>query len=251
MLTGDNRRAAESVARSVGIDEVIAEVLPSDKEEVVRKLSESGQVCMVGDGINDAPALARASVGMAIGCGTDIAVDTADVVLMTDGLMGVVHALDIGKATLKNIKENLFFAFLYNCIGIPLAAGAFGVNLPPMFGALAMSLSSTSVVLNALRLSRHKPRGLCNCRKAEKDAYTEKTEINKEKENEEMTKVYKVEGMMCPHCEKRVKDAVEALTAVAEATPSHKEGSLTVTFKEAIDDKAVIDAITNAGYEVK
>lgn len=250
MLTGDNKRSAEAIARSVGIDEVIAEVLPSDKEAVIRSLSKDGPVCMVGDGINDAPALVRADLGMAIGRGTDVAIEAADVVIMTGGLIGVAHALDIGRATLGNIKENLFFAFVYNFIGIPLAAGVFDVNLPPMFGALAMSLSSTSVVLNALRLGRHKPRGLCNCRLGLSDEGENKINDNTER-IEKMTKVYKVEGMMCPHCEKRVRDAALALEAVAEAIPSHKEGTLTVTFKSECDDKALIDAITNAGYPVK
>ncbi len=247
MLTGDNRVTAEAVAKSVGIDEVIAEVLPSGKEEVIRSLKKEGSVCMVGDGINDAPALALADVGMAIGCGTDIAIDTADVVIMTGGLMAVPHALSIGRMTLKNIKENLFFAFCYNVIGIPLAAGLFGVNLPPMFGALAMSLSSSSVVLNALRLGRKRlPAGesdaVCEC---------ENNEAFDKIGDKEMKEVFNVVGMMCPHCERRVKEAVESLESVVEAIPSHKDGTLTVTFVGECDSQAVIEKIVLAGYEVK
>ena len=245
MITGDSETVAKSVADSVGIDEVVAGVLPDGKESVVRSLMSEGRVAMVGDGINDAPALTRADVGIAIGRGTDIAIDSADVVLVSGGLLDVAHALDIGRSTLKNIKENLFWAFLYNCIGIPLAAGALGVTLPPMFGAFAMSLSSFSVVMNALRLNLWKP----------KISYQNKNilPINKEEQigREEMIKEFTVTGMMCPHCEARVKSVLEQIPGIALAMASHAEKKVTVTLTDNVDDLVIVKAITDAGYKVQ
>ncbi len=243
MLTGDNEKSARAVARSVGIDEVIAGVLPDGKESVIRELSTGSRVAMVGDGINDAPALTRASVGVAVGRGTEVAIDSADVVLMSDRLLDVAAAVGIGRAALMNIRENLGWAFLYNIIGIPMAMGVFGLTLSPMFGALAMSLSSFSVVMNALRLNLWRPKH-------------EKTGKNKDKNNTEreikdMKVTMLVEGMMCPHCEARVKKVLEAIDGVAEAIPSHKSGTVEITLDSEVANDVLAAAVTDAGYEVK
>jgi Cu2+-exporting ATPase len=244
MITGDNERCARSIGMAVGVDEVISGLMPGEKEKVVKELSEAGRVVMVGDGINDAPALTRADVGMAIGRGTDIAIDSADVVLVRSTLLDVVSALKLSRATLKTIYENLFWAFIYNLIGIPLAAGAFiylfGWELNPMFGALAMSLSSFSVVMNALRLN------LKNFFKK-----YEKTNNYTLKEEEEMVKVLEIDGMMCPHCEARVKQVLESLSGVLCADVSHKNGTARVISNAELSDAELTDAVTNAGYKVK
>ena len=249
MLTGDNKRTADSIARQVGIDEVIADVLPDGKEAVVRTLRESGRVAMVGDGINDAPALTSADVGIAIGRGTDIAIDSASVVLTGKSLSEVADAIGIGRATLMNIRENLFWAFIYNCVGIPFAAGLFGLALAPMFGALAMSLSSFFVVMNALRLNLYRPKvGFSNKKGGEPlEAHTAN---ETEKGEEKVEKVIKVRGMMCPHCEARVKSAVEAIDGVKSAVASHKDGTVTVSLDKEIPDGVIEKAITEQGYNV-
>lgn len=240
MLTGDNSRTAAAIAEQVGVDEVVSDVLPADKETQVRRLMEQGTVAMVGDGINDAPALTRADLGIAIGAGTDIAMDAADVVLMHSRLSDVPAAIRLGRATLRNIRQNLFWAFMYNTIGIPLAAGAFiallGWEMNPMFGAAAMSMSSFCVVTNALRLNYVK-------------LYAKKSAIN-EKEETSMEKVIKVEGMMCPHCEAHVKKALEVIAGVASAVPSHVSGTVVVTLSADVDDAVLTAAIEAAGYKV-
>ncbi len=243
MLTGDNRRTADAVADAVGIDEVRAELLPADKEAAIRTLSEEGRVIMVGDGINDAPSLGRADVGMAIGGGTDIAVESADVLLVRESLSGVVNAVRLGKAVLRNIKENLFWAFIYNTLGIPVAAGVllpiFGIELSPMLGAAAMSVSSLCVVSNALRLNTFR----------EKKFITE--EKKTKKENKKVTVTMKIEGMMCPHCEARVKSALEAIDGVLSAEVSHKSGEALITVDgDNFDRKILDDAVQNQGYNV-
>ncbi len=243
MLTGDNKATAEAVRQSVGIDEAIAEVLPTDKEARVRALMEGGRkVAMVGDGINDAPALTRADIGIAIGAGTDIAIESADVVLMKDSLMDVVTAMELSRKVVKNIHMNLFWAFFYNVLGIPVAAGAlypaFGIQLSPMIGSAAMSLSSVSVVLNALRLRFFRPRN------APEDERIEKTR----KEEKTMKKVIGVEGMMCAHCQMHVKKALEAVDGVESAEVSLENKNATVTMTRDVGDKALKDAVTEAGY---
>ena len=258
MLTGDNERTARAIGRQAGVDEVIAGILPEGKESVIRTLKKKGKTCMVGDGINDAPALTRADMGIAIGAGTDIAIDAADVVLMKSRLLDVPAAIRLSRATLKNIHENLFWAFFYNVIGIPLAAGAlyplFHLKLNPMFGAAAMSLSSFCVVSNALRLN------LFPVRSARKDkplkhpvtadAVAADTTINNEKENTSMTKTMKIEGMMCGHCEAAVKKALEALPQVAEAAVSHENGTAVVTLNEAVADEVLKKAVEDKDYTV-
>lgn len=236
MLTGDNAVTAAAVAQRVGVDEVIAGVLPSSKADAVEKAKSNGAVAMVGDGINDAVALTAADIGMAIGAGTDIAVSSASVVLTKSSLNGVVDAIRLSRATVRNIKQNLFWAFVYNIIGIPLAAGVFvswlGWELSPMIGAAAMSVSSALVVLNALRLN-----------------FFGKASRNKKMEDKKMEKVYKVEGMMCPHCEARAKQAVEAIDGVVKAEPNHKKKRIAVTFAAEANDAAVKSAIESAGYK--
>ena len=254
MLTGDNEVTARAIANRLGDVEFIAEVLPDGKEEVVRSLMKDGRVAMVGDGINDAPALVRADVGVAIGNGTDIAIDSADVVLMRPALSQLTGAIRLSRATLRIIHENLFWAFIYNTLGIPLAAGTFihlfGWELTPMFGAAAMSLSSFCVVTNALRLNIKrifKKAAVNDCKNAEK---CDKTNIHTIKEQEKMEKIIKVEGMMCPHCEAHVKSALEAIDGVDSAVASHKEGTVTVTLSKVVDDKVLADTITAQGYKV-
>ena len=256
MLTGDGRATAERIAREVGIDEVRAQLLPEDKEGAVRELMKEGKCAMVGDGINDAPALTAADVGIAIGRGTDIAIEAADVVLMREGLIGVASAIDIGRSALRNIRENLFFAFLYNCLGIPLAAGLFGLTLSPMFGAAAMSLSSFSVVMNALRLNlwregRLKARATrvkLNGGKSIANAEENTENLNK-KEEEKMIKVFVLDGMMCPHCEARVKKTVEAIDGVVSAEAVHFDGTLTVEMTKDVSAE-IVKAVTDQGYPV-
>ena len=239
LLTGDNERTAAAIARQVGVDEVISDVLPADKEECVRRLMAQGPTAMVGDGINDAPALTRAHLGVAIGAGTDIAMDAADAVLMHSRLSDVPAALRLGRATLRNIRENLFWAFIYNAIGIPLAAGVFiswlGWELNPMFGAAAMSLSSFCVVTNALRLNFVK-------------LHPMHTDTNK-KEEISMEKIIKVEGMMCPHCEAHVKKALEVIPGVTAAVASHTAGTATVTLSEDVDVAVLRAAVEAQGYK--
>ncbi len=246
MLTGDNARTAQAVGREAGVDEVIAGVLPEGKESVIRRLREQGKVMMVGDGINDAPALTRADVGVAIGAGTDIAIDAADVVLMKSRLADVPAAIRLSRATLRNIHENLFWAFIYNVIGIPLAAGVwiplFGWQLNPMFGAAAMSLSSFCVVTNALRLN------FFNIRSAKRDRKI-KTQIQV-KETKTMEKTMKIEGMMCPHCEARVKKCLEALPEVTEAIVSHEKGTAVLTLNAEIADSTLKKTVEDQGYTV-
>ena len=246
MLTGDNERTARAIGAQAGVDEVIAGVLPEGKEQVIRQLKEKGRVAMVGDGINDAPALTRADMGIAIGAGTDVAIDAADVVLMKSRLRDVPAAIRLSRATLTNIHENLFWAFFYNVIGIPLAAGVwypvFGWKLNPMFGAAAMSLSSFCVVTNALRLN------LFDIRSTRKDKKIKKN--HKEKENKTMTKTMKIEGMMCGHCEARVKKTLEAVAGVSEAVVSHETGTAVVTLSEAVSDDVLKKAVEDQDYKV-
>ena len=245
MLTGDNERTARAIGKQAGVDEVIAGVLPDGKESVIRSLKETGKVAMVGDGINDAPALTRADIGIAIGAGTDIAVDAADVVLMKSRLTDVPAAIRLSRATLRNIHENLFWAFFYNVIGIPLAAGVwipiFQWKLNPMFGAAAMSLSSFCVVSNALRLN------FFPMRDAGKD---KKRNRKKKKENPKMEKTMKIEGMMCGHCEARVKKVLEALPEVDQAVVSHEAGSAVVTLNKAVEDAVLRKAVEDQDYKV-
>ena len=253
MLSGDNERTARAIAGAVGIDEVIAGVLPDGKEAVIRRLSEEGKVAMVGDGINDAPALTRADVGIAIGRGTDIAIDSADVVVMGNTVAEVAYAISIGRATLRNIKQNLFWAFGYNCVGIPLAAGLFGLSLSPMIGAAMMSLSSFSVVSNALRLNLWMPKKITviatPCEENVPDKAVTEEKYNNEKDNDIMNTVIKVEGMMCPHCEARVKKVCEAIDGVVSAVASHTDG--TVTLEMTRDARGECEkAIADAGYDV-
>lgn len=257
MLSGDNERTARAIAGEAGIDEVIAGVLPDGKESAVRELAKAGKVCMVGDGINDAPALTRADVGIAVGRGTDIAIDSADVVVMGKGITEVVYAISIGRATLKNIRQNLFWAFAYNCLGIPLAVGLFGLSLSPMIGAAMMSLSSFSVVLNALRLNLWKPKKITvNTIPCEENSdNTVKNHVNntdndsKNKEKIEMNVTIKVDGMMCPHCEARVKKVCEEIEGVVSATPSHESGTVELVLTNDVRS-ACCTAIAEAGYEV-
>ncbi len=254
MLTGDNEVTARAIADQLGGIEFIAGVLPDGKEQVVRDLAEDGRVAMVGDGINDAPALVRADVGIAIGNGTDIAIDSADVVLMRPTLSQLPGAIRLSRATLGIIHQNLFWAFIYNAVGIPLAAGAFitlfGWELTPMFGAAAMSLSSFCVVTNALRLNLKrifKKQSNAEQKNTEK---CDKTNIYTIKEQEKMEKIIKVEGMMCPHCEAHVKSALEAIDGVESAVASHKDKEVRVTLKGSVSDDVLYTAIKNAGYTV-
>lgn len=246
MLTGDNKRTADAIGRQVGVDTVISGVLPNEKESVIRRLSEYGKVAMVGDGINDAPALTRADIGMAINTGTDIAADAADVVLMNSRLSDVSAAIRLSRATLTNIHENLFWAFIYNIIGIPLAAGVwipiFGWTLNPMFGAAAMSLSSFCVVTNALRLN------LFNIHKTKNVEKIKPVQVDI-KEIVTMKKTVKIEGMMCPHCEAAVKKSLEAVDGVETATPNHETDSAEITFTTSVDDEKIKKAVEDAGYK--
>ena len=246
MLTGDNERTAKAVGAQAGVDEVIAGVLPDGKESVIRRLMQQGKVAMVGDGINDAPALTRANVGIAIGAGTDVAIDAADVVLMKSRLSDVPAAIRLSRATLRNIHENLFWAFFYNSIGIPVAAGAFvslGLTLNPMLGAAAMSLSSFCVVTNALRLN------LFKLYDASRD-HKRKTKMKEYKETKSMKKTMKITGMMCPHCEATVKKALEAVPGVAEAQVSHVTGTAVVTLSAPVEDSALKAAVEARDYTV-
>ena len=242
MLTGDNERTARAIGAQAGVDEVIAGVLPDGKESVIRSLKEQGKVAMVGDGINDAPALTRADIGIAIGAGTDIAIDAADVVLMKSRLSDVPAAIRLSRATLRNIHENLFWAFFYNAVGIPLAAGVLagqGLTLSPMFAAAAMSLSSFCVVMNALRLNLFHMR----------DPSHDRARHNKSKEEKSMEKTMKIEGMMCSHCEARVKKALEALDGVEKAEVSHSAGTAVVTVK-GVSDETLKKAVEAQDYAV-
>lgn len=245
MLTGDNKKTAKTIGKQAGVDEVIADVLPDGKENVIRSLQKTGRVAMVGDGINDAPALTRADIGIAIGAGTDVAIDAADIVLMKSSLLDVPATIRLSRATLRNIHENLFWAFIYNIIGIPLAAGVwipiFGWTLNPMFGAAAMSLSSFCVVSNALRLNFFKPH---NARK-----YI-KIKRKKSKEAETMEKTLKIEGMMCPHCEATVQKTLEAIDGVESVVASHTAKNAVVTLSKDVADDILKQAVEAKGYTV-
>ncbi len=246
MLTGDNKRTADAIGKQVGVDRVVADVLPDEKGRIIRELKKSGKVAMVGDGINDAPALTSADIGIAIGAGTDIAIDAADVVLMKSKLSDVPAAIRLGRATLKNIYENLFWAFVYNIAGIPLAAGVFitmfGWQLNPMFGAAAMSLSSFCVVSNALRLN------LVNIRSSKRDKKIKRKNI--ETEIKTMKKTIKIEGMMCSHCEAHVKNALEALEGVESVVASHETGTAAVTMTNEVSDAVLKETVEAQGYKV-
>ena len=248
MITGDNERTAKAIGAQAGVDQVIAGVLPDGKEREIRKLKTEGKVAMVGDGINDAPALTRADIGVAIGAGTDVAIDAADVVLMKSRLSDVPAAIRLSRATLRNIHENLFWAFFYNTIGIPLAAGVFiplGLTLNPMFGAAAMSLSSFCVVSNALRLNLFKLRDARHDHK-----HVKHSKKHEEKEKNEMEKTLKITGMMCGHCEARVKKALEAVEGVAEAKVSHESGAAVVTLNVPVEDAVLKKAVEDQDYKV-
>ena len=249
MLTGDNERTAKAIGAKAGVDEVIAGVLPDGKESVIRKLQQKGKVIMVGDGINDAPALTSADIGIAIGAGADVAIDAADVVLMKSRLSDVPAAIRLSRATLRNIHENLFWAFIYNTIGIPLAAGVFipllGWQLNPMFAAAAMSLSSFSVVTNALRLNFFRIHDSKRDHKVKN-----KSNYSNPKETKIMEKTLKIEGMMCGHCEMHTKKALEALDGVTKAEVSHKTGTAVVTLEKEVSDDVLKQAVTEQGYQV-
>ena len=256
MLTGDNERTAKAIGAQAGVDEVIAGVLPEGKESVIRSLKEQGKVAMVGDGINDAPALTRADIGIAIGAGTDIAIDAADVVLMKSRLSDVPAAIRLSRATLRNIHENLFWAFFYNVIGIPLAAGIwyplFGLKLNPMFGAAAMSLSSFCVVTNALRLNLFQMYDASKDKKKKQSRPHDESHADhkEKKEKSAMTKTMKIEGMMCGHCEARVKKTLEGIEGVTEAVVSHEKGTAVVTLEKDVADSVLKEAVEAQDYKV-
>lgn len=256
MLTGDNALTAASIGRAAGIDHVVAGVLPDGKEEVIKRLQKCGKTAMVGDGINDSPALTRADLGIAIGAGTDVAIDSADVVLMNSSLLDASASIRLGRGTLRNIHQNLFWAFIYNIICIPLAAGLFGLKMNPMIGAAAMSISSFTVCMNALRLNLIRLHD--SSRDKKKNFGTERlagiieqiTEENSKERNNEMTKTLKIEGMMCPHCEMTVKKALEALEGVNEAQVSHEKGEAVVTLASDVDNDALKKAVEDKDYKV-
>lgn len=247
MVTGDNEKTAQAIAKESGVDEVIAGVLPDGKEKVVTQYKQKGMVAMVGDGINDAPALTRADIGIAIGAGTDVAIDSADIVLMKSKLTDVSGAIRLSRGTLRNIHENLFWAFIYNVIGIPLAAGVwipiFGWTLSPMFGAAAMSLSSFCVVTNALRLN------FLNIRSSKRDRKIKN--ITNKKEKNTMTTTLKINGMMCPHCEATVKTALESIDGVTSAEVSHESGTAVVTLSKEVSEDVLKQAVVDKGYTVE
>lgn len=255
MLTGDNEKTAEAIAEEIGVDETLAGLLPQDKNKEIDKIQKSGKkVLMIGDGINDAPSLAKADIGMAIGHGTDVAIESSDVVLMRSDLLDVVSALELSKATIKNIKQNLFWAFFYNTIGIPLAAGllfpAFGIKLSPMFAAFAMSMSSVFVVNNALRLRRFKPRGVKRSLEESKSS-RERENVDKQKDLEKSEKITRieVEGMMCGHCEKRVADALEKTGKAKNVVASHENSSVEF-IDQGLSSEEIKNAIEDAGYKI-
>ena len=249
MITGDNKNTARAIGKIAGVDNVIAGVLPQGKERVISDLSQKGNTLMVGDGINDAPALTKADIGVAIGAGTDIAIDAADIVLMKSNLKDVPAAINLSKKVLQNIHENLFWAFIYNIIGIPLAAGVwypmFGITLNPMFGAAAMSLSSFCVVTNALRL---------NLKDIYKIKKTNKSKINLTEEikmDNSLKKEMEIEGMMCGHCEATVKNALEAVDGVEAAEVSHEKNRAVVTLNKEVSDDILTKAVEDKDYKVK
>ena len=250
MLTGDNKMAAQAIADKVGVDKVIAEVMPIDKARIVKEYSRSGKVAMIGDGINDAPALTEADLGIAVGAGTDVAIDAADIVLIKNELTDVSAAIRLGRANLRNIKQNLFWAFFYNAVCIPAAAGAliapFNISISPIIAAAAMSLSSICVVSNALRLN------FIKIHSSKRDKKIKAVQINEPtmEDNTMNEKIIKVKGMMCPHCEARVKSALEEIDAVQSAVPSHEKGEVKIALSAQVDDAVLEKAIENAGYEV-
>ena len=244
MLTGDNERTASAIAKVAGVDRVVAGVKPDGKEAVISELQKQGKVAMVGDGINDAPALTKADIGIAIGAGTDVAIDSADIVLSNSTLTDVVRAVRLSRATLRNVKENLFWAFFYNLICIPLAAGLFGLSMNPMFGAAAMALSSVTVCMNALRL---------NLFKIDKDI--EEKQIQREKhierkEEKQMEKKIMIEGMVCGHCEKAVKNALEKIDGVTSAEVSHVSKQAVVTLNKEVSNEELRKAVEAEDYTV-
>ena len=255
MLTGDNKRTAEAIRRQLDIDTVIAEVLPQDKEREIVKLQQQGKkVAMIGDGINDAPALARADVGMAIGAGTDVAIESADVVLMKNDLLDAVTAVRLSKAVIRNIKQNLFWAFFYNTLGIPVAAGvfytAFGLKLNPMIGAAAMSMSSIFVVTNALRLKRFKvSKSSGEPVENQEEAVLQSNEIDMESKEETIMITMKINGMMCPHCQAAVKKALEGIDGVS-ADVNLEDKAAYITAEDQVDREVLKKAVVDAGYEV-
>ena len=246
MLTGDNKLTAEAIGKQLDVDEVISQVKPNEKEKAILNLQKKGKVAMVGDGINDAPALTRADIGIAIGAGTDVAIDAADIVLVKSSLRDATAAIRLSRKTLKNIHENLFWAFAYNTLGIPLAAGVFiavlGWKMNPMFGAAAMSLSSFCVVTNALGLN------FFDIYNAKKDKKIKS--VNNEKEKKDMIKTMKIEGIMCGHCEARVKKALEAIDGVTLAEASHETGIATVTLDKEVADEVLKEAVEAQDYKV-
>lgn len=251
MVTGDNEITAEAIRKKLNIDKKFAEVLPQDKDKVVNKLQKDGKkVAMVGDGINDAPALVRSDIGLAIGKGSDIAIDSADVVLVKNSLLDLVKSIDLSRATIKTIKENLFWAFFYNVILIPLAAGVFypkfGLKLNPMFAAFAMSLSSVFVCLNSLRLKRFKSNAIINTNENVENDY-----LKENKMNEVKTMIINVNGMSCNNCAKHVKNALENIEGVNEAVVSLDDKNAEISYEGNIDEKVIEEAITEAGYEYK
>jgi len=260
MLTGDNKRTADSIGKIAGIDMTVAEVLPGDKEKYVRKLQEYGKVVMVGDGINDAPALTSADIGIAIGAGTDIAMDAADCVLMKSNLKDAAAAVRISRRTITNIHENLFWAFIYNIALIPVAAGAyaaFGITMSPVLGAAAMSISSFTVCMNALRLNLIKPYDKRRDKAGSdiRDRMSEIKEdfekkINIKKENVTMEKTISIEGMMCGHCEATVKKALESIDGVLSADVSHDKGTAVVTLAEEVDNSVLKKAVEDKDFKV-
>jgi Cu+-exporting ATPase len=253
MLTGDNQRTAEAVRANLGIDEVIAEVLPDEKDRRIQELQQGGKrVAMIGDGVNDAPALARADAGIAIGAGTDVAIEAADIVLIKNDLMDAVGAMELSKATIRNIKQNLFWAFFYNSLGIPIAAGvlypAFGIKLTPMIGAAAMSMSSFFVVTNALRLRKFRPSGVVKQVTVDSSSAKESTPETKEK-GDGMKKLLKVEGMMCNHCKSHVEKALNSLEGVT-GQANLEDGTALVSSRQEVSDELLKQVIEDAGYKV-
>ena len=244
MLTGDNERTASAIAKVAGVDRVVAGVKPDGKEAVISELQKQGKVAMVGDGINDAPALTKADIGIAIGAGTDVAIDSADIVLSNSTLTDVVRAVRLSRATLRNVKENLFWAFFYNLICIPLAAGLFGLSMNPMFGAAAMALSSVTVCMNALRLN------LFKIDKDIEEKYIQREKHIERKEEKQMEKKIMIEGMVCGHCEKAVKNALEKIDGVSSAEVSHVSKQAIVTLNKEVSNEELRKAVEAEDYTV-